>query len=255
VTSPVGPPSARDEAWADLAAELTPVKSLARIDAVTARAITTVTVVGVLLTGLGAASAALPAQPGLARALAAAAAIAAALAVAAALTGQVLTITRRLNPANLDDVKAWYRRQFGLRAYPAQAATALLLLSAVLAGASAASDLLAGPATTPALTITQVPGPGRLPATRQQATITASVTFDGLSPGQPATVVLTTPGATGTLARAAATATRNGTAVITLTTRFPAAQTIAVTAADPHQTCQATLSPAQLQPVLTCHGH
>jgi hypothetical protein len=112
VTSPVGPPSARDEAWADLAA---------------------------------------------------AAAIAAALAVAAALTAQVLTITRRLNPANLADVKAWYRRQFELRAYPAQAATVVLLL--------------------------------------------------------------------------------------------PAAQTVVVAAADPHQTCQATLGPAQLQPVLTCHDH
>lgn len=254
MTSPVGPPSARDEAWADLAAELTPVRSLARIDTVTARAITTVTVVGVLLTGLGAASVALPAQSGLARALAAAAAIAAALAVAAALTAQVLTISRRLNPANLSDVRAWYRRQFELRAYPAQAATVLLLLSVVLAGASAASNLLAGPATVPALTVTQVPGPGRVPA-QQQATITASVTFDGLSPGQRATVVLTTPGTAGSLARAAATARQDGTATITLTTRFPAAQTVVVNVADPYQTCQATLSPAQLQPGLTCHGH
>lgn len=255
MTSPVGPPSARDEAWTDLAAELTPVKSLARIDTVTARAITTVTVVGVLLTGLGAVSAALPAQPGLARVLAAAAAIAAALAVAAALIAQVLTITRRLNPANLADVRAWYRRQFELRAYPAQAATVLLLLSAVLAGASAASDLLAGPAATPALTVTQVPGPGHVPAAQQQATITASVTFGDLSPGQPVTVVLTTPGTAGALARAAASARQDGTAAITLTTRLSAAQTVVVTATDPHQTCQATLSPTQLEPVLTCHGH
>ena len=51
-----------------------------------------------LLTGLGAASTALPAQPGPARVLAAAPVITAALAVTAALAAQVLTITRHLNP-------------------------------------------------------------------------------------------------------------------------------------------------------------
>ena len=54
MTGPVRPPSRADQAWADLAAELAPAKSLARIDTVTARAVTTITVVGVLLTGLGA---------------------------------------------------------------------------------------------------------------------------------------------------------------------------------------------------------
>jgi hypothetical protein len=254
VTSPVRPPTPQDQAWAELAAELTPVKSLARIDAVTARAITTVTVVGVLLTGLGAASAALPAQPEPARALAAAAAITAALAVAAALTAQVLTVTRRLNPANLADVRAWYHRQFELRAYPAQAATVLLLLAALLAGASAASTLLAGSADTPALTITQVPGPGRVPATEQQATVTASVTFDGLAPGQVASVILAAPGATGTLGRAVVTADPDGKATTTLTVRLPVAQSVVVTAADPHQTCRATFSVTPTQPALTCHS-
>ncbi|HEY1345347.1 MAG TPA: hypothetical protein VGF54_10210 [Streptosporangiaceae bacterium] len=38
----------------------------------------------------------------------------------------MLTITRHLNPANLADVKAWYRRQFTLRACTTQAATILL---------------------------------------------------------------------------------------------------------------------------------
>jgi hypothetical protein len=52
VTGPVSPPSPADRAWADLGAELTPAKSLARVDAVTARAITTNTVVGVLLGSL-----------------------------------------------------------------------------------------------------------------------------------------------------------------------------------------------------------
>jgi hypothetical protein len=39
------------QAWADLATQLTPAASLARIDAVTARTVTTITVLGTLLTG------------------------------------------------------------------------------------------------------------------------------------------------------------------------------------------------------------
>jgi hypothetical protein len=249
VTGPVRPATPADQDWAELAASLAPAKTLARLDAVTARAVTTITVVGVLLTGLGAASAALPAQPGPARDLTIAAVITAAAAVAAALTAQLLTITRRLNPANLAEVRSWYRRQFGLRAYPAQAATILLLLSVLLAGAAAAATLLSGPASTPALTITQTPGPG----STTQATYTVNVTFHGLPPGQPATLLLTTPGTAGPLARAAATAGPDGTATTTLTATLPAAQTLNVTATAPGQACQATLTPAHPQPALTCH--
>ncbi len=106
MTGPVRPTSPADQAWADLGAQLTPAASLARIDAVTARAITTITVIGVLLTGLGALAAGQFAHHGAARGLAAATVITATLAVACALAAQVLTITRRLNPANLADVQA-----------------------------------------------------------------------------------------------------------------------------------------------------
>jgi hypothetical protein len=115
MTSPVQPTSPADQAWIGLAARLTPAGSLDRIDAVTARAITTITVIGVLLTGLGALSAGQLARHGAARDMAVAAVITATLAVACALTAQILTITRRLNPANLIEVQAWYRRQFGTR--------------------------------------------------------------------------------------------------------------------------------------------
>ena len=121
------PASPADQTWAALAGELTPAKSLARIDTVPARAVTTVTVVGLLLTGLGAFAAGLPSglgQPALG--LAVASVVTAALAVAA-LTAQVLTISRGLNPGDLVQVRAWYHRQFDLRAYPTQAATLLLL--------------------------------------------------------------------------------------------------------------------------------
>ena len=98
MTAPVRPPSPADQAWADLAARLTPAASLDRIDTVTARAVTTITVIGVLLTGLGALSAGQFAPGSAARGLAVAAVITATLAVACALTAQVLTITRAAQP-------------------------------------------------------------------------------------------------------------------------------------------------------------
>jgi hypothetical protein len=145
VTGPVRRTSPADQAWADLAAQLTPAASLARIDAITSRAVTTITVIGVLLTGLGALAAGQVAHRGLARDLAVAAVITATLSVACALTAQVLTITRGLNPANLAEVQAWYQRQFQLRARVTQGATVLLILAAVLAGAAAAASLLSQP--------------------------------------------------------------------------------------------------------------
>ena len=142
MTSPVRPPSPADQAWAALAAQLTPANSLARIDTVTNRAVTTITVLGTLLTGLGALTAGQFTSSTAAQDLAAATVATAALAVASALTAQVLSITRRLNPANLAAVQAWYRRQFTLRAYATQAATILLIAAALLAGATAATTIL-----------------------------------------------------------------------------------------------------------------
>jgi hypothetical protein len=143
VTGPVRPPSQADQAWADLAAQLTPANSLARIDAVTGRAVTTVTVLGTLLTGLGALAAGQLTSSSAARNLAAATVATAALAVACALTAQVLTITRHLNPQDLVQVKTWYHRQFTLRAYTTQAATLLLIAAALLAGTTAVTAILA----------------------------------------------------------------------------------------------------------------
>jgi hypothetical protein len=62
--------------------------------------------------------------------------------VVCALVAQMLTITRRLNPGNLIEVQEWYRRQFGTRARATQAATVLLVLAALLAGATAVASLL-----------------------------------------------------------------------------------------------------------------
>jgi hypothetical protein len=145
---PVRETSPEDKAWADLAAQLTPALSMARIDTVTARAITTVTVIGTLLTGLGILGASqLAADSPVTTNLAVATVIAAALSVTCALTAQVLTISHRLNPANLLDVQAWYHRQFTVRAHATRAATILLILAALLSGATAAATLLTAPAT------------------------------------------------------------------------------------------------------------
>ena len=62
--------------------------------------------------------------------------ITATLAVASALSAQVLSISRRLNPANLAEVQGWYRRQFTTRGYAAQVATMLLIIAALLAAAT-----------------------------------------------------------------------------------------------------------------------
>lgn len=142
MTGPVRHTSPADQAWAELAAQLTPAASLARIDTVTTRAVTTITVIGVLLTGLGALAAGQVAHGTATRDLAVAAVITATLSVACALAAQVLTITRGINPANLIEVQAWYRRQFHLRARVTQAATILLILAALLAGATATTSLL-----------------------------------------------------------------------------------------------------------------
>jgi hypothetical protein len=142
MTGPVRTPSRADQAWADLAVQLTPANSLTRIDTVTARAITTITVLGVLLTGLAALAAGQFTSSSAAQDLAAATVATAALAVACALGAQVLTITRRVNPANLADVQVWSRRQFTIHFYATQAATVLLIAAALLAGATAATTIL-----------------------------------------------------------------------------------------------------------------
>jgi hypothetical protein len=145
MTGSVQRASQADQEWADLASQLTPAGSLARIDTVTARAVTTITVIGLLLTGLGTLAAGQFARHGAARDFAVAAVITATLAVACALTAQVLTITHKLNTSDLVQVQAWYEGQFGFRARATQAATILLILAALLAGATATATLVTTP--------------------------------------------------------------------------------------------------------------
>jgi hypothetical protein len=252
VTGPVQRPTIADQDWADLSATLTPANSLARVDTVTARAVTTITVIGLLLTGLGAVNTGFLDRGGLVRGFAVATVITAVLAVAAALTAQVLTITRHVNRANHSEVEAWYLRQVRTRAYPTQAATVLLLVSALLAGATAVANLTTEPSIVPTMTITQTTGSPAAGAAAGQVAVSATVTFRGLAPGQEASLSISTAGRT--LARAAATPASDGTAVITLITSTPAGPPVTVAARAPGQSCETALMPGLSQPALVCHA-
>ena len=254
---PVRPASPADKEWASLAAELmTPAKTLARVDSVTARTVTTVTIIGVLLTGLGVLTAGRLTQNAPARGLAIAAVIAAALAVASALIAQILTITRDFHPANLLDVKAWYDRQFRLRAYPTQAATVLVLLAALLAGGASTATLLTDPpAADPVIEITQslMPTNSIGPVNDTHTTVTVRGAFPGLTPAQTATITVTTAGVGRVIGIATATPGADGTAVTSLTvSNLTAGKTVIVIATAGHHHCRAVLNTAKAQPALKC---
>lgn len=83
-SAPVGSPMPQDQALAALAAQLTPAKSLQRLDTATARVVSTISIVATLLTGLGLLAAGLANLAG---------------------TAQVLTVTYGLNTSNLVEVE------------------------------------------------------------------------------------------------------------------------------------------------------
>ena len=252
------PVSDEDRVWMNLADELTPAKSLERVDTATDRVVRTVTIIGTLLGGLGVFGATKPSVSGPARWLTIAAVACAALAVACALAAQILTITRHLNPENLAAVRAWYKRRIDTRGYPTRAATFLLLTGAVLAGAAAIVALATATpdqatiAVTRALDNATVTTPGTGTGTGT-TTITAEVTFRGLTSGQSATVMVSAAGSGQVLASAAITPATDGTATRTLTVSgLPPAEPVTVVARGASQQCRATLGPGSARPVVTC---
>jgi hypothetical protein len=254
----VRPVSDEDRVWVNLAAELTPAKSLERVDTATDRVVRTVTIIGTLLGGLGVFGATKPSVSGPARWLTIAAVACAALAVACALAAQILTITRHLNPENLAAVRAWYKRRIDTRGYPTRAATFLLLTGGVLAGAAAIVALATATpdqatiAVTRALDNATVTTPGTGTGTGT-TTITAEVTFRGLTSGQSATVMVSAAGSGQVLASAAITPATDGTATRTLTVSgLPPAEPVTVVARGASQQCRATLGPGSARPVVTC---
>ena len=106
------------------------------MDTATGRVARTVTIIGTLLGGFGVFGARPPVS-GPTRWLTIGAVACAVLAVGCALAAQILTISKHVNPENLAQVRAWYKRRIETRGYPTRAATFLLMLAAVLAGAAA----------------------------------------------------------------------------------------------------------------------
>jgi hypothetical protein len=245
-------------AWEALADELTPAKSLARIDTVTARVVTNVALVGSILTGLGLLTAGSPAITGAARGLALAAVVAAVLAVGCALAGQVLTIRAGVNIRNLAVLKGWYRDQFRRRAYPTRAATILLIAAILLAGAAAATALLQPPQHRPVIALSETAtAPGATAGTSGGglgATVLVEVTFHALDPGD--TLILTVTSGTAVVARAAVTPQPDGTASRKVTVPGLLAGTaVEVVASAGGQKCLARLGPdVGSRPVISCQG-
>jgi hypothetical protein len=130
------PVTAEDRIWQAAAAELTPARSLARIDDHAKQILTTISLVGTLLTGLGIIAGTRLQHSTPARILAIAAVATAALAVVIAWWCQLLRIRTRFHSHNLIEVKDWYHQQFR-RADGVWAAGALLLAAILLATTAA----------------------------------------------------------------------------------------------------------------------
>ena len=240
-SAPVGSPTPRQRAWVALAAELTPAKSLQRLDAATARVVSTVSIVATLLTGLGLVAAGLANLSGAARALAIVSVGLAVLAVLLALTAQILTITRGLNTNNLAEVEHWYRRRFEFRAPLTRAATILLAAAAFAAGAAAIVTLLGGP-DPPTFAVTRTTTPVAAPAATSKLTV--EISFRGLDTDQIASATVTVDGTI--VAAAAFGPTPEGTATRTLTVeQVPATAVVLVDARGGTAACTATLPPGR----------
>jgi hypothetical protein len=247
-------PDPRVSAWQALADELTPAKSLARIEAATTRVLGNVSLVGTLLTGAGLLAAGLPRAGNASTPLAVAAVVAAVLAVAAALTAQVLTVRRGVNTNNLVEVKAWYRSQFRRRAYTTRAATVLLLTAVLLAGGSALVAILdRGDGR---LTLTVVESGTTPTAESPETTLLVEVAFRGLAAGTVATVLVTadTPDDSTVLAQGAVGSGGDGTASRTITVEgVPRTGTVEVSATGGGRQCRASIDLARAAPpVVEC---
>jgi hypothetical protein len=245
--TPVRPLTGRQQRLKALGEELTPAKSLARMDAATARVVATVSIVGTLLTGLGLVTAGLPDVEGAARVLAACSAVLAVLAVLFALSAQIFTVTRGVSTDNLKAVEKWYRRYFGVRGPLTSAASVLLVLAAAAAGAAATLVMTGdeGDAASFAVTRTaELPEPSASATPTGADTLTVDVTFRNLDDGHVATVTVSVDGRV--VAQTAITPAGDGTASRSLTVaHVPATATVRVSAAAGDVTCTADGSPGQ----------
>lgn len=235
----VGEPSAADRRWQGLADELSPAKSLQRIDAAHARVVSTVSAVATVLTGLGLLAAGAANLPDAGRWLAVGAVGLAVAALLVALGGQTVTVSRGLNLNNLAEVEQWYRRRFEQRAPLARIATVLLVAAVACAGVAAAVSLLVGENEAPTLAVI-----------RTADAVTVDVAFRGLDPEQSATATVTVDDRV--VAAAAFRPGVDGTATRTLTASgVPAVAVVRVEARAGGARCTAEFPPGSA-PMVTC---
>jgi MFS family permease len=248
-----GDPTSEDQRWQELAEELTPAKSLARIDAATARVVSTVSVVALLLTGLGLVAADRLGD-GAPRVWALVTVVLALAAIVCALSAQVVTITRGLNTGNLVEVEDWYRSRFDRRAPLTRAASLLLLAAVVTAGVAGFLAAVEDDASGPVLGLTRTtellddgtPGP--------TGTVTVSAKATGLEPGSILTLTVAVepeyqgsevdPAAEAPVAQAAVAAGADGVAEHEVSiAKVAATATVSVQAVAGGQTCTAEGAP------------
>jgi signal transduction histidine kinase len=199
------PVTEEDEIWEAASAELTPDKSLARVEEKAKYVVTNVGLIGTLLTGLGvlAATQLPPESP--AYPFAVAAAVLAAAGVILAFFSLLLRITPAVAPGNLTQVEAWYTDQLR-RAGIVRIAGALLLLGIVLAAVAGILAVVNRDPARPVLLL-QVSGEG------QKVKLLSTATFTGLAAGdtlRTQTVGVDTKGRRILLAQAITGADRDG---------------------------------------------
>jgi hypothetical protein len=236
------PVTERVRVWREAAAELTPARSLARVDEKARQVATQVGLVGTLLTGLGLLGADRLDEL-VVRRLALAAVCAAVAAVVLSVGALLLQFRPALATGDLAEVERWYRGQFR-RAYAVVAAGVLVLTALVLAGGVAVAALAdeADPAP---------PGDPVVSIHVAGADLVVDVRATGRKPGEALTLAVLGEGPAGTvpLARAATQAGADGVAAATVgPVPVSDAERIQVRVTAGDRRCTAALSPTDPAP-------
>jgi hypothetical protein len=244
------PPNPDDDAWDALSAELTPAKSLERVDAAAERVVGQLTLVGTVLTALGLVATATIVTDAVARALVLAAVVLAVAAVVAALTCQVLT-SSRLNTVNREELRRWYRRRVEVRGVVLRWAAIAMIGAVVLAAAAGLRAFVAEPADPPRLAVSRHLDPVAEDGSRS-ATVSVTVNVSGSEPGSATTTTVTA--AADTLAATTTTAAADGTVVqeLAATSADPRAE-VTVTVVSGRWTCTSTVQ-ADAAPAVSCES-
>ncbi|OLT52420.1 hypothetical protein [Cellulosimicrobium sp. CUA-896] len=242
------PPTPADDAWDALADELTPAKSLQRVDAAAERVVGQLALVGTVLTALGLVATATILTDPWERRLALAAVALAVLAVAAAMTCQVLT-SSRLNTVNREELRRWYRRRVEVRGVALRWAAIAMIVAVLLGAAAGLHAFVVEPGDQPRLAVSRLLDPVAADGSRS-ATVAVTVDVSGAEPGAASTT--TVRGAAETLATMTTTAAEDGTLKQELTAvSTDPREDVLVTVVSGRWTCTAAVA-ADTAPVVSC---